>query len=257
LYETKLFHLSTTAGQTKAIRIKSFLHTLSNSKHTTHLDIPSKGLGASTLVFTPDSRRLVVGHVQSGEIIVIALPSPTFDVELRREEMEVEVVKCFQMGGNTIHGRVIAGSTKKHRRRNGRATTTANGNGNGNGNGIEHETEVVNGHEDIEIDDIVEEEQDEEEEAEEEVKAEGKEEEQTQSWISCLAASGDGQWLSSGDTSGRVTIFNLDTLQVSSTFTFYTVPSDFTLREGESRESKQGGIIESRTSGGGCNQTET
>jgi hypothetical protein len=33
-------------------------------------------------------------------------------------------------------------------------------------------------------------------------------------WISCLAASDDGQWLVSSDTNARVTIYNLDTLQV-------------------------------------------
>lgn len=34
-------------------------------------------------------------------------------------------------------------------------------------------------------------------------------------WVSCLAASEDGQWLASSDTRARVTIYNLDTLQVS------------------------------------------
>lgn len=34
-------------------------------------------------------------------------------------------------------------------------------------------------------------------------------------WISSLAASDDGQWLVSSDTNARVTIYNLDTLQVS------------------------------------------
>lgn len=61
-------------------------------------------------------------------------------------------------------------------------------------------------------------EEDEEEEADEEkedVKEEVAQKEEEQSWISCLGASGDGQWLVSGDTAGRVTIFNLDTLQVS------------------------------------------
>jgi len=140
-----------------------------------------------------------MGHVQSGNIIVVSLPSPTGDSE------GVEVIKSFQMGGNVVHGRVIAG---KKRRRNGRKNDPI----------IAEEVEEQN---DMEVDvpedgdkeDDDNEEEDEKEEVEEEVKVE-----EEQSWISCLGASGDGQWLVAGDTAGRVTIFNLDTLQVSQPF---------------------------------------
>lgn len=37
----------------------------------------------------------------------------------------------------------------------------------------------------------------------------------TGAWITTLAASADGQWLAAGDVTGRVTVVNLDTLQVS------------------------------------------
>lgn len=43
-------------------------------------------------------------------------------------------------------------------------------------------------------------------------------------WISCLAASDDGQWLVSSDTNARVTIYNLDTLQVGPHS--FLIPSD-------------------------------
>jgi WD40 repeat protein len=35
-------------------------------------------------------------------------------------------------------------------------------------------------------------------------------------WISCMAASDDGQWLAFSDLKGRVEVWNLDTLRVSS-----------------------------------------
>jgi U3 small nucleolar RNA-associated protein 4 len=201
LYETKLFTLKSSETEVKAIRIKSFLNTLSTSKHLSHLDIASKGLGSSTLAFTPDSWRLVMGHVQSGNIIIVSLPSPDSD-----EGEGVEVIKSFQMGGNVVHGRVIVGGKK--RRRNGRKND-------------QPVTEVMD---DMEV--AEEDEEDEEaDEEKEEVKEEVAQKEEEQSWISCLGASGDGQWLVSGDTAGRVTIFNLDTLQVCLEPFLYPLPS--------------------------------
>jgi U3 small nucleolar RNA-associated protein 4 len=195
LYETKLFTLKSSETEVKAIRIKSFLNTLSTSKHISQLDIASKGLGSSTLAFTPDSRRLVMGHVQSGNIIVVSLPIPG-----EGEGEGVEVIKSFQMGGNVVHGRVIVGGKK--RRRNGRKNDQP-----------VTEVEVMD---DMEVDEKEGEEDEEaDEEKDEDVKEEVAQKEEEQSWISCLGASGDGQWLVSGDTAGRVTIFNLDTLQVS------------------------------------------
>jgi hypothetical protein len=134
-----------------------------------------------------------MGHVQSGNIIVVSLPSPS-DLE------QVEVIKSFQMGGNVVHGRVIVGGKK--RRRNGRK----------NDNAIE---EVVDEQDDMEVDAVREDEEEEDEEKDDVKEEEEVKVKEEQSWISCLGASGDGQWLVSGDTAGRVTIFNLDTLQVS------------------------------------------
>jgi len=138
-----------------------------------------------------------MGHVQSGNIIVVSLPSPD-------SEEGVEVIKSFQMGGNVVHGRVIVGGKK--RRRNGRK------------NGIDPEAvhEVVAEEDDMEVDAVPEnEDEDNEDKDDEDEEKEEVAQKEEQSWISCLGASGDGQWLASGDTAGRVTIFNLDTLQVS------------------------------------------
>ncbi|KAL7420926.1 U3 small nucleolar RNA-associated protein [Cryptotrichosporon argae] len=47
-------------------------------------------------------------------------------------------------------------------------------------------------------------------------------------WVTRMAASEDGQWLSTADQAGRVTIFNLDTLQLHATLpTFPQPPSAF------------------------------
>lgn len=80
-----------------------------------------------------------------------------------------------------------------------------NGNVNGNGNGDDVE---MNGN--VNGDDEKHEHDDEEEAGDDAGESSG-----DQAWISCLAASDDGQWLVSSDTNGRVTIYNLDTLQVS------------------------------------------
>lgn len=209
LYETKLFQLtseSAISSSIRPIRIKSFLSTLTDSPHTAHLDLASKGLGSSTILFTPDSRRMVLGHVQSGNVVVIQLPNPT------DSEPVVEVVKCFRPGGNVVAGRVIAGSggagggrrrqrklAKMNGQVNGHVTPTSNGHG---------ETETQDADIEMNGDDEHEQERVELEEAEEANVEDG-------AWIACLAASEDGQWLVSSDTQGRVTVYNLDTLQVS------------------------------------------
>ena len=138
-----------------------------------------------------------MGHVQSGNIIVVSLPSANSG-----EGEAVEVIKSFQMGGNVVHGRVIAGGKK--RRRNGRKNEI-----------VEEVVEEEEDKDDMEVDSASADEDEEKEEVKDEETATKDEE---QSWISCLGASGDGQWLVSGDTAGRVTIFNLDTLQVSQPF---------------------------------------
>lgn len=218
LYETKLFQLIPTPHETaiRPLRLKSFLSILASSSLTSHLDIASKGLGSSTILFTPDSRRLVLGHVQSGNLIVVQLPSHDND----REKVELGVVKCFKPAGNLVGGRVIAGhrqpgqvqktkrQLKKMAQMEAIATAAAvaklneeeeggdvemNGNGNGNGDDEKHENE-------------------DDDDEDEGVDSDNKD----RAWISCLAASDDGQWLVSSDTNARVTIYNLDTLQVSS-----------------------------------------
>lgn len=213
LYETKLFKLVPTPHETaiKPLRVKSFLSVLASSSLTSHLDIPAKGLGSSTILFTPDSRRLVLGHVQSGNLIVVQLPS--HDEDRDRDRVEMGVVKCFKPAGNLVGGRVIAGQPvhktkrqlKKMAQMEAIAIAAAKLNEeeedvemNGQGDDEKHENENENENED-------------EDDEDEGVERDNKD----KAWISCLAASDDGQWLVSSDSNARVTIYNLDTLQVS------------------------------------------
>ncbi|WWD20897.1 hypothetical protein CI109_105375 [Kwoniella shandongensis] len=188
LYETKLFHLASSSGSNTLhpTRIRDLLPTLHSSPMLAHLSLPTKGCGSSTLLFTPDSQRLVLGLVASGQIVVLELPEQPKD--------GVNVVKCFARQDKIVDGRVVKG--KK---------ATANGHTpNGDVNG------------DVDMDKGVEEEVGSGSEDETEDEAEKKQEEQA-AWISSLAASEDGQWLGVSDLAGRVSVFNLDTLQLYAT----------------------------------------
>ncbi|ORY26812.1 WD40-repeat-containing domain protein [Naematelia encephala] len=194
LYETKLFRLEEDDdGKIRPQRVRSFLDTLISSPQLSHLSIPSRGCGASSLIFTADCNRLVAGLVSSGEVLVLELPS-----EARRD---VEVVKCFQRKDGLVDGRVV----KHLKGMNGdsapNGTPKVNGKANGGSNG--HAMDV-----------------DSEEEAEEPATST-----KTPAWVTSLAASDDGQWLALGDLAGRVVIINLDTLQQHATLpTFPSAP---------------------------------
>ncbi|TYJ51515.1 hypothetical protein B9479_007911 [Cryptococcus floricola] len=184
LYETKLFFLaSTPSGTLKPQRMTTFISTLSSSPLLTHLAIPSKGCGATSLLFTPDSQRFILGLQSSGQVLVLELPQ-VGDAGVK--EKEVGVVKCFERKERVVDGRVIKGREE----RNG----------------------TVNGHVDGDVSMNGDEEEEEEEEEEEVVV---KKKEELQAWVSSLAASADGQWLGVADLKGRISVFNLDTLQAS------------------------------------------
>ncbi|KAK4688303.1 U3 small nucleolar RNA-associated protein 4, partial [Tremellales sp. Uapishka_1] len=119
LYETKLFHLSpsasclfwlglrlsndqqsSTAHALHPARIRSFLTSLLSSPLVSHLSIPTQGSGASSILFTPDSRRLILGLVSSGQTVVVQLPEDAKD--------DIEVLKCFERE-KIVGGRIIKG----------------------------------------------------------------------------------------------------------------------------------------------------
>nr|XP_019007732.1 uncharacterized protein I206_07366 [Kwoniella pini CBS 10737]OCF46513.1 hypothetical protein I206_07366 [Kwoniella pini CBS 10737] len=184
LYETKLFQLSVQGTSLRPIRVKSFLSTLLSSPTLEGLSIPSKGCGSSSLIFTPDSQRLILGLVSSGQLLVLELPEDASG--------EVEVVKLFTREDKIVDGRVVKGNPH----------TKANG--------------VPNGaHEDAEMGNSSDEESIDEEGTDEEV-ANARIEENG-AWISCLGVSEDSQWLAVCDLQGRTGIWNLDTLQLHAT----------------------------------------
>ncbi|WVQ86293.1 hypothetical protein IAT38_008462 [Cryptococcus sp. DSM 104549] len=184
LYETKLFSLSPSANTSsyRPTRVRTFVDTLASSPILSHLSLESSGCGSSSLLFTPDSQRLVLGLVDSSQVVIVELPS----VDEGEKNIEVEVVKCFERREKVIGGRVIAGKDN------------ANGHAANGGDVV-----MEDGSEDEESED-------------DEVAQLGKKDEKTP-WVSSLAASEDGQWLGVADLAGRVSVFNLDTLQLHAT----------------------------------------
>lgn len=154
---------------------------------------------------------MVLGLV-TGQVLIIELVED-------EENVEVEVVKCFERKERVVRGRVIKGK-----------------NVNGNGNGVNGGRNAAD-----DIDVSMADEADEpkcksgsksESESESESDSDSpstfysnRAHKQTQNeWISTLAVSEDGQWLGVADLEGRVEVFNLDSLQVSKFFVFFCSP---------------------------------
>lgn len=223
LYETKLFALRPSTEGTGSLvpkRIKSFLPTLLEFKALEHLDLQSTGTGSSTILFTPDSGRLVLGLAMSGQVVVLELDGS----REARGGGEVRVAQVFKRDDITVGGRVIVG--KKEMGANGGGKKAGKGKGKGKG--------AVNGDVDVDMDanndntalaargEDEEDEDDghEDEESGTEDMAEGKVPMvgPKQGWVACMAVSADGQWLAVSDLLGKVSVFNLDTLRVSVSF---------------------------------------
>lgn len=164
-----------------------------------------------------------MGMIHSGQIVVLELG-----------EGDVEVIKCFERKGTFTDGRVVLGmggvkKKRKPRVRKGLHNGVAKVNGDGDG-GMGRVHGEVNGHEEGQIlngEDANQQNGDIEmangdaREGEAEDSPEENEQEEARSttangaWISSLTASDDGQWLAVADLVGRISVYNLDTLQVS------------------------------------------
>lgn len=192
LYETKLFRLTTTPGGSMVPkRVKTLVATLTSSTSTSHLDLGNTGTGSASLLFTPDSGRLILSLAISGQILILELREADGDAE-------VEVVKCFSRSEGGSAARVI--KPAKLGRNERRKALMAE-------RGAMPPPEVPNGHAKV----VEEKEEDEKMDGEEEVLELGK----VAARVSCMAVSGDGQWLAVSDLSGKVSTFNMDTLRVS------------------------------------------
>ncbi|WVN86073.1 uncharacterized protein L203_101231 [Cryptococcus depauperatus CBS 7841] len=195
LYETKIFRLSLVEGKLKVKRLSKFLTILISNLQLRYAEVEKQGCGASKLLFTPDSQRLILGLVASGKVMVIELPQPSLEVE-----EEIKVIGFFKTRENVIAGRVIREMP--------------------NGNHLELQADEDNSanRNDYEGDEMS---MDEESESD---FGHGKKQESNSSWISSLAVSIDGQWLAVADLSGSVCIFNLDTLQLHATLPTFPYP---------------------------------
>lgn len=173
LYETKLFRLVPgVGGAIRPVRVREFLSDLVTSPLLSHLGLAQRGCGASALLFTPDSSRLVLSLAANAHVVVMDL------------DEDVSVLHSFAPAHNLVGGRSVKGKRARRRRRK-EAAAAENS-----------DVEMENG-DDSESDD---------------------EPAQVNSppapWVTALSASDDGQYLATSDLGGKVTIFNLDTLQL-------------------------------------------
>lgn len=168
-------------------------------------------------MFTPDSHRLVLGLVNVGEVLVIELPSVSLSVGGEDDERshDIKVVKCF--GRGKVDGRVVLNmkneTKKKFKRSRGKKVSEAPAVVNGHV-GEQSMMDVDGALADGEVD------KDEREDEEDDLEINQGQNgsgltRREDAWIGGLAVSDDGQWLAVSDLAGQVSVYNLDTLQVS------------------------------------------
>ncbi|KAL1412484.1 U3 small nucleolar RNA-associated protein [Vanrija albida] len=185
LYETKVFRLTQSpTGRLRPVRVRGFVTTLIESPALSDVGIPQRGCGASSLLFTPDSGRLVVAFAASAHVAVLQLPDEDSGV--------ISVARSFAPQHTIVGGRSVRGkASRRRKRRAAKAAADADG-----------DVSMTNGHA----------ESDDEEEDDEPVARSGGNE--PAPWVTAMSASDDGQWLATSDLGGKVTVFNLDTLQL-------------------------------------------
>lgn len=140
---------------------------------------PSLGTGSSVLVFTNDSRRLILATSFGSSIAVVDLPAS-------KEEV-FTVVRVFAEHGDREAGREIRGKSV--------AKTT--GDADVEMNGVEHEDSS--------------DEEDEEMESNAGGRARNGDKPAT---VACMAVSADGKWFASADVERKVCVFDLEALKV-------------------------------------------
>ena len=81
------------------------LSTLLESSELSHLSFETSGTGSSSLLFTPDSNRLILGLVHSQVVVLELAPGD--------EDDDVRVMKCFRRSDSLLDGRIL--KNKKRR----------------------------------------------------------------------------------------------------------------------------------------------
>jgi U3 small nucleolar RNA-associated protein 4 len=184
LYETKLFRLRQVGSSLHPVRVRDFVSDLASAPELEHLELAARGCGASALLFTPDSGRLVLALAGSATVVVVELPAPGDD--------EVTVVRAFAPQHALVNGRSIAPAGKNRRRRR-------------KGNKADS---------DIEMDSAGSDDEDAGASASPSPAPPVPAPTGPAPWVTALSASDDGQYLATSDLGGKVTLFNLDTLQL-------------------------------------------
>jgi len=183
-YETKLFELKQESnGDLTPRRIRDFSAIL-------HSQLPDKtpSAGASSLIFSPDSSRLVVATAMSSYIVVFDLGrggGSRPPIAMRRFDQH-------RVAGSILGGRIIKGRTRQHPGPAEDASPASDESAEApeDGDAFESESSAID---------------------------DGLPQGNAISTVTRMATSSDGQWLVTTDTHGRTFVFNLDSVTYHAT----------------------------------------
>ncbi|KAI0359174.1 WD40 repeat-like protein [Trametes cingulata] len=174
-YETKLFKLTEVSnGDLKPRRIRSFASIVQSQ-------LPSSSSGASSLLFTPDSSKLVLATSQSSTVLIIDLGSADQPPRVLRKFEQHRLREGF------LNNRVIKGRK-------------------GPADGAEGDVEMTTEDDAAAADAPA-------SDAESDADSDVEDSKLVRTTITRMAVSPDGQWLATADDRHRTHVFNLDAVQ--------------------------------------------
>jgi len=192
-FETKLYRLRPDHDNEDELvpkRVKSFSEDLIDA--CSSIPLRERGTGASSLAFTPDSNRLIIGFALSAALMAVELSK---DLRQNLRVLRVFPVNALESGRGALTGQ--------------KSNVQANGHSDGRVNGVDamelDESESGSALGSPETDD-------ENSDVEEDVVAATA---TSMTRVDMLAVSEDGQWLASCNNRGHVNVYNLDVLKVS------------------------------------------
>lgn len=174
-------------------RIRDFSSSLLASASSTSLSLAANGTGASSLLFTPDSSKLILATIARGDVLVV-------DLAPIEEGSDPTILRVFEqaVAERGSSDRVVTGS----KRVNGAATTT-----------VEDDSMDVDGEPSSYASSSF-------------SSAHGANRKST---VTVMAVSADGQYLAVADTLSRTRLYNLDTLQLHARLPTFPGPSPSSL----------------------------
>ncbi|TFK90207.1 WD40 repeat-like protein [Polyporus arcularius HHB13444] len=189
-YETKLFQLTEEKnGDLKPRRIRGFAAMLQSQ-------LASTSTGAASLIFTPDSSKLIIAASESAAVLIIDLGSSDRAPRVLRKFEQHRIRDGF------VKGRVVKGR---------KASTSVNGDG-------EEDVEMASDNDGGDAPA--------EQDAAESSSAESDVEDSklVHTTVTRMAVSPDGQWLATSDARRRTHVFNLDAVQHHCTLPTFPQP---------------------------------